>query len=366
LVLLEKLFQLRIISEALRHLFFEREIARSVLQEFVLGTLQITLVVVGDSLLRTNGRENSGASGAALFLRALTLTVLLAVSSAGTETGILVVSSISSANGFQKVGALVASDEVFSLVFTFSEVLEVGLVALQFAQISVSHSVLSTSRHEGFRTELTSLENRGTLSIGLFNHSDAVQHALVVVGESIDSANWSVELRTVTSSHAGSLGGGNLLGTRKSAEIFESVSGERTDGGEGFSLAFADEGRVVGLVVFVVAGAGVGQGNFVEVQSALVEVSHGVSSADWEVGLGTVRSQDSGVVDHFGAGTGVFHFNISCRQGTLVWICNVVYSTYWFVSPRTSLGVNVCSKNSYEQGNCFHLQFLSIGFRWFI
>ena len=180
-----------------------------------MGTFKVTSIIIGYSFLRTNWREDSCTSSATLFLRALTFTVFFTVSSAGTETTVLIVSTISSANWLKKIRTFIASHKILSLVFAFSEVLEISFITFEFTQVSISNSIFSTSRHESFGTKLTSFKDRRTLSVSLFNNSNTILHALIIIGQTINSANRSVKLGTVTSGHARSFGGCDLLRTRE-------------------------------------------------------------------------------------------------------------------------------------------------------
>ena len=117
-----------------------------------------------------------------------------------------VVEAVSSADWSRDVRALGAigfpQNQRFSALAEMSEPL---VVALQLAQVSEGHVSTAANRHVNLGAELTPLENGWAFSIPLLQNLHAIQGALVVIGQPIDSAYGLVFLRAVARSEARSL-----------------------------------------------------------------------------------------------------------------------------------------------------------------
>lgn len=255
----------------------------------ILSAIQIALIIVGDSFFTADRGENTGTSGTRLFLRTTSVAVLFASTFAEALALVVILDSISSADRSKNFWAELAVFIFLFFLFADSEAVKFSSVALHFAEISVSNSVSSTSRHKSFRAKLASSSDRIAFAVREFPDSDTVNYTIVVVSSSIRSANRSVNLRAVARASARSFGTGNLLGAVQNAFVFESVTTERTNRREFFSSASAHNWRIGGSVVLDVAGTTVSQFNFVEIKSALVNVGNSVSSANREVSLVAVR-----------------------------------------------------------------------------
>ena len=247
----------------------------------ILSALQITHIIISNSISRTHWFQKTSASGTRSLHWTLTLRVFSASSFASALALVFVISSISSANWVLVFGTRIAvSVEGLILFLALSESDELLLRTSQRTQISVSDSVGPTNRHEHFGAELAPIKDRRTLSVGLLHHSDTFHHTFIIVGESVNSANGSVQFLALTRGQTRSFGLGYLLSTREDALVLEGVASERADGLELLSSAVAGERRVVGFPVVSVARSIIGEFSLVIVESALVEVSDSVSTAN--------------------------------------------------------------------------------------
>lgn len=307
--------------------------------QFLPRTQQVAGIVESDSLLGTGQLERPLASGA--IAHAPSLRVFPAGSLASALALIDVLLSVGSANGSVFIGATVAlvfwflpqhlpladesvSRQLLSLLnllfllnllsllfshsvdeipeqfllglegidflsfFTFSEVSEGVLEASNGTEISVGESPLSTDGHVDVGAVVAGEFDGGTLPVTGHLDAHAVEGALVVVGESIHSADWSVLLLAVTGTQAGALAEGELADAVEQALVLVGESGEPADWLEDLVLAVAGQEGVVLFEGEVSAGARVREGDFVFLHCAHVEIGHCVLSADWLVNLRTV------------------------------------------------------------------------------
>lgn len=294
------------------------------------GTLQVAHIVEGDS----RGGADVGDCAAALRASSIALSVrgLLAISSAPTETLVIVVLSIDSADGLEVAGTLLAlvlllleslepSDEsvdgsflaaLFELFHFFrpefiqvilydphvllflrtffapSKVLKDVSPAGDVANVFVGDSALATDWQEDLRAIVAADFQTGTFSVAAHLHTDAVHAALVVVGQSVDSADRSVLFVTITRSQAGSSAHTELTQTVQETLVFKGVAVDTADGHEWLVAAVARKKHFTLLERLLSAGSLVSLGHIVGCEGTLIEVSDCILSADGLVDLGTL------------------------------------------------------------------------------
>lgn len=293
------------------------------------GALQVAHIVEGHSRGGTDVGNRSAALGASSV--ALSVRGLSAISPAPTETFVIVVLSIDSADGLEVAGTLLAlilllleslesSDEsvdgsfllaLFELFhffgpqfiqvilydphvllflrtsFAFPEVLEDVSSAGDIANVFVGDSSLSADWQEDLGAVVAADLQTGTFSVAAHLHSDAVHAALVVVGQSVDSANRSVLSVAVTRSQTRTGADRELTQTVQETLVFKSEAVDAADGHEWLVAAVAREKHFTLLERLFSAGSLIGLGHVVGCEGALVEVSDCVLSTDGLVDLGT-------------------------------------------------------------------------------
>lgn len=348
LVLSEKLFELTVVSICLRNGLVQSEIARSLFQELILSAIQVALIIVGDSFFTADGGEHTGTSGTRLFLWTTSVAIFFASTFAEALAFVVILNSIGSTDRSENIWAEVAVFIFLFFLFADTETIKFSSVALHFAEVSVSNSVSSTSRHKGLRAKLASPGDGIAFAVREFPDSDTINHTVVIVGSSIRSANRSVNLRAVARASARSFGTGNLLGAVQNAFVFESVTIERTNRRELFTSASAHNWRVGGSVVLDVARTTVSQVNFVEIESALVKVGNSVSSANREVSLVAVRLNFALFGHHKSTASKMFQLNISCLKSALVGVCLIIDTTDWSITPSAVQRLGLLES---QQGN---------------
>ena len=281
--------QLRVISIlVIESLLFSS--TRPFFSFLVSSTSQITQIVISNSINTAHRTQNTSTSCTRFFNRTTSFRVFLAISFASAHALIFVVSTISTADRMRVSWACITTLGVLALfVFAFAKSYEFLLIALQFTKVSVSDSISTTSWQEQFGTEFTTSQNGWAFSIALFHDTNTFHGAFVVVSQSINTTNWSVNFWTVTWSKARSFGLWDLLGAAQDTKVFIGVSCKRADWLEFFSSTVTSQRRVVWLPVVIVARSIISEFGVIAFKSAFVKICDTVSAADWEVGLRAVR-----------------------------------------------------------------------------
>ena len=161
-----------------------------------------TSVIISPSISSANIIQNSNAVLFTISIhRTSSLAILLTVTLAGAFAFISVVESVTSADRFGLEGVTfltVSLERMFLINDAFTEVSEFGLIALQLTEISVSITVITTSRHENIRAVLAALVKAWAFSHSLSKNSYAFLGAGVIIGQTVNTANRSIFLLTVT------------------------------------------------------------------------------------------------------------------------------------------------------------------------